>query len=131
VTHVLLEASCLVRRCVGVEVIGEVLRLSASGVGARGCAARLGRSWETVRGWLRAGRRNAVVAVAVVTGVLVEVDRLAPAPTSAGNVLGDLVEVVGLLGRAVAGRFGLVVSPWAVVSVVTGGLLLGEGLRVG
>lgn len=73
-THVLLPVFVLVRRADTVEVIGAAIAARAAGAGVRTIAARLGRSTETVRGWLRriAGRLEPVrgwftaVAVAVV-----------------------------------------------------------------
>jgi hypothetical protein len=111
-------------------VIGEVLRAGAGGAGFRKIAALVGRPGETVRGWLRAGRRNAVAAVGVVMRVLLQIEPLAPPPVPRSLPLAGLVEVVGLLGSAVGRRFGpgRVVSPWQVAAAVTGGLLLSPGL---
>ncbi|MDQ3764351.1 MAG: DUF6431 domain-containing protein [Actinomycetota bacterium] len=60
-THVLLPVLVLVRRADVVAVIGRALVAKAAGVGHRRIAAELGRSAETVRGWLRrfAGRVEA------------------------------------------------------------------------
>src|SRR4051812_49944176 len=58
-THVLLPACLTARRRDGVEVIGDALHRAALGEGHRRIAARLGRPPDTVRGWLRAARRNA------------------------------------------------------------------------
>lgn len=53
VTHVLLPVSCLLRRADTVDVIGAALAARAGGAGHRSIAAQLGRSPQTVRGWLR------------------------------------------------------------------------------
>jgi hypothetical protein len=129
-THVLLTAACLVRRSAGVEVIGEVLERAAAGWGYRPIAARVGRPAETVRGWLRAARGNAGIAGMVLARLLVELDRLVPPWGPGGSLVGDLVELVGVVGAAARRRFGVGAgSPWQVASAATGGLLLAGGLR--
>ena len=126
VTHVLLAVVCLLRRADGVEVIGEALRLKASGVGHRPIAARLGRPASTVRGWLRAlGRRAEAVRVAC-TALLVQLDPLwRPLPVRETR-LADAVEAVGACAAAARRRLGVLgaVSAWQFASAVTHGRLL-------
>jgi hypothetical protein len=125
-THVLLAVGCLARRADSVEVIGTALVAKATGQGHRRIAARLGRPASTVRGWLRAFARNAERVRAVFTALLVELDPLTGAVTSAGSVLADAVEVIGLCAAAARRRLGVVgaVSAWELASAVTNGWLL-------
>lgn len=132
VTHVLLSVACLSRRADAVEVIGAALRAKAAGAGYRPIAARLGRPATTVRGWLRAFGRNAEMARMVVTALLTQLDPLHGPIGPAGSVFADAVEVVGTVAAAARRRLGVVgaVSPWQLVSAVTGGCLLGPCLAV-
>jgi len=121
---------CLLRRADAVEVIGAALRTKAAGMGHRPIAARLGRPVSTVRGWLRAFGRNAEMVRSILVGLLVELDPLhGPIPPGATGFV-DAVEMVGLVAAATRRRLGVVgaVSPWQLVSAVTGGLLLAQGL---
>lgn len=126
VTHVLLSVACLLRRADAVEVIGAALRAKAAGVGHRPIAARLDRPVSTVRGWLRGFARNAETLRSILTPLLVELDPLHGPIGPAGSVVADAVEVVGLAAAAARRRLGVVgaVSPWQLVSAVTGGRLL-------
>lgn len=129
-THVLLSVACLLRRGDAVEVIGAALRAKAAGAGHRPIAARLGRPVSTVRGWLRTFGRNAEWVRSVLVGLLVELDPLHGPIRPATTGFADAVEAVGVVAAAARRRLGAVgaVSPWQLVSAVTGGLLLAQGL---
>ena len=133
VTHVLLSVSCLLRRADAAEVIGAALRRKATGVGHRSIAAGLGRPESTVRGWLRAFAANAATTRLVLAGLLVELEPLHPPVEPLRSVFADAVEMVGVVAAAARRRLGVVgaVSPWLLVSAVTGGRLLARGGPVG
>ena len=126
----LLAVSCLLRRADGAEVIGAALRAKASGAGHRPIAMRLGRPASTVRGWLRSFGRNAEAVRAMFTALLVQLDPLTGPLPVGPSVAADAVEAVGACGAAARRRLGVIgaVSPWQLVSAVTGGLLLATGL---
>ncbi len=125
VTHVLLPAWLLVRRCDSAQVIGEMLARAALGQGFRSIAAVSGVPEDTVRDRLRRFRTSAA-------GVREFFTRLAgalaadPVPLDpAGSALGDAVVAVAAAAAAVAGRWpALAVSPWELAAVVTAGSLL-------
>lgn len=126
VTHVLLAASCLVRRADAAEVIGAALRAKATGQGHRPIAARLGRPASTVRGWLRAFIGNAERIRALCTTLLVELDPLTAPLVPAGSTVADAVEAVGACAAAARRRLGVIgaVSAWQQASAISGGRLL-------
>jgi hypothetical protein len=126
VTHVLLSVVGLWRRADTVEVIGAALRAKAAGAGHRPIATRLDRPASTVRGWLRAFARNAAATRSVLAGLLAELDPLHPPVQPLATTFADAVEVVGVVAAAARRRLGVVgaVSPWQLVSAVTGGWLL-------
>jgi hypothetical protein len=126
VTHVLLAVSCLLRRADGAAVIGAALTMKAAGRGHRPIAARLGRPASTVRGWLRAGARNAERVRAVFTALVVEFDPLTGPVPVRGSAFADAVEAVGVCAAAAGRRLGVggAVSPWQLAAVLTGGRLL-------
>src|SRR5438477_4053717 len=125
VTHVLLPAWLLVRRCDSAGVIGEMLARAARGQGFRSIAAASGVPEDTVRDRLRRFRTSAA-------GVREFFTRLAgalavdPVPLDpAGGVLGDAVVAVAAAAAAAAGRWpALAVSGWELAAVVTAGSLL-------
>jgi hypothetical protein len=125
VTHVLLPAWVLVRRCDGTAVIGDMLARAARGEGFRSIAAASGVPQDTVRGRLRRFRSSAGRVREFFT-------RLAgalaadPVPLGpAGSVLGDAVTAAAAAWAAAAGRWSaLGVSPWELAAVVTAGSLL-------
>ena len=125
VTHVLLPAWVLARRCDGTSVIGDMLARAARGQGFRSIAAASGVPADTVRGRLRRFRRSAGRVREFFT-------RLAgalaadPVPLGpAGSALGDAVTAVAAARAAAAGRWpALAVSPWELAAVVTAGSLL-------
>jgi hypothetical protein len=107
-----------------VEVIGAALAMAARGAGHRRIASQLGRSPETVRGWLRCARRSAQPLR--VSGVRWWV-ALEPEPgpvRPAGSELADAVEAILLAVRAWTLRFGRTgAGPWERAQSLTGGLL--------
>jgi hypothetical protein len=125
VTHVLLPAWLLLRRCDSAAVIGEMLARAARGQGFRSVAAVSGVPEDTVRGRLRRFRSLAA-------GVREHFTRLAgalavdPVPLDpAGSVLGDAVVAVAAAAAAASGRWpALAVSGWELAAVVTAGSLL-------
>jgi len=124
-THVLLPVELLLRRADLAVVIGAALSARTTGMGCRRIAALVGRPVETVRGWLRrfAGRVEAVRRLFTVLLRAVAADPVMPTP--AGGVWADALAALGAAVSAAAGRFGLFnVSPWLVVSAVSGGRLL-------
>ena len=104
VTHVLLPAWLLVRRCDSAGVIGEMLARAARGQGFRSIAAASGVPEDTVRDRLRRFRTSAA-------GVREFFTRLAgalavdPVPLDpAGGVLGDAVVAVAAAAAAAVSR---------------------------
>ncbi len=132
VTHVLLPAWLLSRRCDGTSVIGDMLVRAAGGQGFRSIAAVSGVPAGTVRDRLRRFRSLA-------GGVREHFTRLAgvlsadPVPVDpAGSVLGDAVVAVAVAGAAAAGRWpALTVSPWELAAAVTMGTLLSPAVAFG
>ena len=125
-THVLLPGVMLHRRADAVEVIGEALIASAAGEGHRPIAARLGRPYATVRGWLRRfsarAEQTASHAVRCVYWLDMAAFRVEPAQDT-----GPTQAALDLLGRAVAAveRFlGKARSRWQVVAGLCSGRLL-------
>ena len=125
VTHVLLPAWLLLRRCDGTAVIGEMLARAARGQGFGSIAAASGVPQDTVRGRLRRFRSSAGrvrEGFTRLAGVLA-VD---PVPLDpAGSAAGDAVVAVVAAAAAAAGRWpALTVSAWELAAVVTMGSLL-------
>jgi hypothetical protein len=131
VTHVLLPAWLLARRCDATAVIGEMLARAARGRGFRSIAAVSGVPEGTVRDRLRrfrclAGRVREFFTW--LAGVLA-VD---PVPLDpAGSALGDAVVAVAAAAAAAAGRWPgmLAVSGWELAAVLTAGSLLSPSVR--
>jgi len=123
-THVLLPASVLLRRADAVTVIGVALLAKASGCGHRRVAELVGRPVTTVRGWLRRIGRVAVRVLAVLAAAAAELgtEFAAPAPTT--DPVQAVVELLGVLARAVARRLGGSCEPWRLAAVISGGRLL-------
>jgi hypothetical protein len=120
----------LARRADAAAVIGAALAGAAAGLGHRKVAERAGRPGATVRGWLRRFAARAEVLRAAFTRVLcaLDPDPLLPAP--AGSPAGDAVAAIVAAAAAAGRRWGggaLVLSPWEVAAVVTGGRLLAPG----
>ena len=123
-THVLLPAWLTARRRDGVEVIGDALHRAALGEGHRRIAERLGRPPDTVRGWLRAARRNAgpVRACAARWYVALDVESGPVAPQR--SALADAIEALILMAGAWRRRFGPEpIGPWERAQRLTGGVL--------
>jgi hypothetical protein len=125
VTHVLLPAWLLSRRCDGTPVIGDMLARAARGEGFRSIAAVSGVPEDTVRDRLRRFRGSAGRVREFFTR-LAGVLAVDPVPLEpAGSVAGDAVVAVAAAGVAAAGRWpALAVSPWELAAVVTAGSLL-------
>jgi hypothetical protein len=125
---VLLPVVALLRRADLAVVIGAALAAKAAGAGYRRIAVGLGRSPETVRGWLRrfAGRLEAVRVV--FTGWL---RALAPDPVMpepAGTEWADALAAIIAAAQAAEVRFGLAtVAPWELAVAASAGCLLAPG----
>ena len=125
VTHVLLPAWLLARRCDSALVVGDMLARAARGQGFRSIAAASGVPASTVRDRLRRFRASAGRVREYFT-------RLAgalaadPVPLDpAGSAAGDAVVAVAAAAAAAAGRWpALAVSAWELAAVVTMGSLL-------
>jgi Domain of unknown function (DUF6431) len=126
-THVLSPSWAVPRRRDGAQVIGEALRLAATGVGHRPIARQLRRPEGTVRGWLRAARRRAGSLRACATRRIVALDPEPVTVAPASSDLGDAVEAIMLAVRAWVLRFGRDdLGPWERAVWLTGGLLHGH-----
>jgi serine/threonine-protein kinase len=125
VTHVLLPAWLLSRRCDAVPVIGDMLALAARGQGFRSIAAASGVPADTVRGRLRRFRGSAGRVREHFTR-LAGVLAADPVPLDpAGSAAGDAVVAVAAAAAAAQGRWpAFTVSPWEFAAVVTRGSLL-------
>ena len=126
VTHVLLPAWLLARRCDGTAVIGEMLARAARGQGFRSIAAASGVPQGTVRSRLRRFRAAAGRVRAFFTRLA---GVLSPDPVPldpAGSGLGDAVVAVAAAAAAAAGRWPgvITVSGWELAAVLTLGSLL-------
>src|SRR5271165_3730596 len=132
VTHVLLPAWLLARRCDGTSVIGDMLARAARGQGFRSIAAASGVPEDTVRGRLRRFRASAGRVREFFTRLagILAVD---PVPLDpAGSPLADAVVAVAAAAAAAAGRWpALTVSPWELAAVVTMGSLLSPVVAFG
>jgi hypothetical protein len=126
VTHVLLPAWLLARRCDGTAVIGEMLARAARGQGFRSIAAASGVPQSTVRSRLRRFRAAAGRVRAFFTRLA---GVLSPDPVPldpAGSGLADAVVAVAAAVSAAAGRWPgvITVSGWELAAVLTLGSLL-------
>lgn len=131
VTHVLLPAWLLARRCDATSVIGDMLALAARGRGFRSIAAVSGVPEGTVRDRLRRFRAAAGRVREFFTRLA---GTLAPDPVPldpAGSPLGDAVVAVAAAVSAAAGRWPgvLAVSGWELAAVLTSGSLLSPSVR--
>ena len=125
-THVLLPAWLLARRCDGASVIGDMLARAARGQGFRQIAAVSGVPEGTVRGRLRRFRSSAGRVREFFTR-LAGVLAVDPVPLDpAGSPLADAVVAVAAAAAAAAGRWpGMVTVPgWELAAVLTLGSLL-------
>jgi hypothetical protein len=133
VTHVLLPAWLLARRCDGTAVIGDMLARAALGQGFRSIAAATGVPEGTVRSRLRRFRGSAGRVRGFFTRLA---GVLAPDPVPldpAGSVLADAVVAVAAVAAAARGRWpGVVmVSAWELAAVLTLGSLLSPSVVFG
>jgi len=131
VTHVLLPAWLLSRRCDGTAVIGDMLARAARGQGFRGIAAVSGVPEGTVRGRLRRFRSLAGRVREFFTR-LAGVLAVDPVPLDpAGGALADAVVAVAAAAAAARGRWpGMVtVSGGELAAVLTLGSLLSPVVR--
>jgi hypothetical protein len=122
-THVLLAEVCLLRRQDEVEVIGAAIEAHLAGVGHRPIAAGLGVPAGTVRGWLRRFDERAERVRALFTRCAVWLDPELGSVLSAGSVVADALEAIGVAGRAWVLRFGPC-PVWRVASRLSAGGLL-------
>jgi len=126
VTHVLLPAWLLARRCDGTAVIGDMLARAARGQGFRSIAAMSGVPVDTVRDRLRRFRFSAARIREFFTR-LAGVLAADPVPLDpAGGPLADAVVAVAAAAAAARGRWpGMAtVSGWELSAVLTLGSLL-------
>jgi hypothetical protein len=126
VTHVLLPAWLLARRCDGTAVIGDMLARAALGQGFRSIAVASGVPEGTVRGRLRRFRSSAGRVRELFTR-LAGVLAVDPVPLDpAGSPLADAVVAVAAVAAAARGRWpGMVTVPgWELAAVLTLGSLL-------
>lgn len=130
-TQILLPETLLVRKSCGTELVGQMLELSASGLGFRPIAEQLDVPVSTVRRLLRAVRRNAGVIIALLATLVRQLDPLAPSPAYPlmTSEVGALVAAVTGLVAAARIRFGPKVraAPWLSLSLVTGGRFASAG----
>lgn len=122
VTHVLLPAVALLRRCDLVGVIGRALVARAAGWGQRPIARLLGVPRSTVRGWLDrfVARAEAIRGhfVRWLVWLAVDVARVAPS----GSAVADAVAAIVAAADAGAGLVDL--DRWGFAAAATGGRLL-------
>jgi hypothetical protein len=126
VTHVLLPVTALLRRADVLEVIGAGLVRAAAGNGYRKVAARLQRSPETVRGWIRRARAHAHAWREAFTVLFVDLGG-SVLPVSTGTPLGDAVAALAAAAVAARDRWGEAVggfSLWELACAACHGGLL-------
>jgi hypothetical protein len=131
VTHVLLPAWLLLRRCDSALVIGDMLARAARGEGFRSVAAATGVPEGTVRSRLRRFRSSAGRVREFFTR-LAGVLAVDPVPLDpAGGPLADAVVAVAAAAAAARGRWpGMIaVSGWELAAVLTAGSLLAPAVR--
>jgi hypothetical protein len=123
---VLLPVVVLARRADLAEVIGVALAARAAGSGYRAVAALVGRSVDTVRGWLRRFAARAEAVRVAFTVLLVDCGPDPVMPAVAGSLFADAVAAVVGAAAAVAARWPVLgaVSPWSAACAATGGRLL-------
>ena len=135
-THVLLPVLVLLRRADVVAVIGAALVAKQAGHGHRRIAALLGRSPETVRGWLRrfAARLEGVRVVFTRWCRALGPDPVLPDP--AGSAWADALAALIAAAQVLTTRFGIdgdvgrdvaEVPVWQVATAVSDGRLLSPG----
>ena len=126
VTHVLLPVVALLSRVDLAEVIGAAVAAKARGLGARTVAVLLGRSVDTVRGWLRRFGSRAETVRQFFTGLLVDVAPDPVVPTAMRTVFADAVAAVVGATVAVLARWPRLgeLPVWQAAAAATNGRLL-------
>ena len=104
-------------------MIGAALVASVAGQGHRRVAAGLGLPADTVRGWLRRFRRDAVAIRGLFVRWAFALDPELGPWTPAGTAAGDALEAIGVAVRAWVLRLGPRAT-WSLVAVLSGGVLL-------
>lgn len=122
-THVLLPAALLLRRCDLVGVIGRALELAAVGWGQRPIAAALGVPRSTLRGWLArfADRAETLRAHFVRWALWLAPDVVRVEPS--GSPLADAVTAI-VFAADRAGDELAELGRWQFAAAATGGRLL-------
>jgi hypothetical protein len=127
-THVLLPAASLPRRRDATEIVGQALVQAALGHGHRSIAEELGLPPSTVPNWLRRARSQADRLYRAGTEWTFQVDGHLPATKPQATALGDAIESLGQAAAALIGRvLDIGTSPWRVIAIITGGLLVPGG----
>lgn len=129
-SHVLLPSMALVRRADVVDVIGQALAAAAAGAGTRRAAEQVGRSVETVRGWLRRLRARGKQLRMLFTALLVEVGPDPVPPAVAGNPVADTVSAIAGAAASARSRWPGVIGEvpvWRFTAAVSHGRLLAPG----
>jgi hypothetical protein len=126
VTHVVLDAVLLPLRAYSAALVGQALVAAVRGRRHRLIADQLAVPHGTVRGWIRRARACAgqLRAVGVQAVVILDPDAL---PTRAcPDPLASALDALGAAAMALGDRFAVShASPWARVTVLTRGQLLG------
>ena len=123
VTHVLLPAVVLLRRCDAVAVIGLALARVAAGDAVRVVARALEVPRGTVRGWVARARARAELLRAHFTAWAAWLGAPVEALDPTGDPLGDAVAAVVAAAGAARERLGIG-DCWVFASAATGGRLL-------
>lgn len=125
--NVLLPAWSVPGRGDDAETIGTALVAAALGGGHRSIAKRLGRPATTVRGWLRAARRNAEALWTHAGVVQYVIEQETDWSRPAGSPLGDAMTALAAAATAARRFFGADrydTSLWEFIVLVGGGRLL-------
>ena len=130
-THVMLPASCLPRRAVTVQFVGEALLAKVKGASHRRIAADLDLPADTVRGWIRRATANASWLRECGTIMAYRLDPMQGPILPTGTPLGDAMEALGTAAGAATRRLGLDVPPWERIAYFTQGRLLSPVARAG
>jgi len=126
-THVLLPASCLPRRAVTVQVVGEVLLAKVRGASHRRVAADLGLPADTVR----RATANVSWLSECATIMAVRLDSMCAPILPTGTPLGDALQALGSAAAAATLRLGPDVPPWERIAYFTNWRLLSPVARAG
>jgi Homeodomain-like domain len=122
VTHVLLPAALLLRRCDLVEVIGRALELAGVGWGQRRIVAAVGVPRSTLRGWLtRFAERAEMLRAQFVGWAVAGVGCGGIEPS--GSPVADAVTAIVAAAECARGEFADL-GRWRFAAAATGGRLL-------